>query len=329
MNRRVDVSHKTIFFIAGFIGLFWLLYQILDVIILIFVSIILMSALSPIVDRLVRWRVPKALAIAISYIVFLSIIVGLLSAIITPLITQTSNLIINLPATLEKLLPAIGADKTVLQEQLTTISRNALSFTLIIFSNILSLISIAVITFYLLLDKERVYNLIVQLFPNREGRNRGLLLKIESKLGAWMRGQLALSLIIGSLSFLLLFIFNVPYALPLAILAGFMEVLPVIGPIVSAIPAILIAFTVSPAIAVFVSLGYFAIQQAENHLVVPQVMRKAVGLNPLIVIIAVAIGGKLLGITGALLAVPITVVMQILAEELLHMQLDMFAEKEK
>src|SRR4029079_13441085 len=105
-----------------------------------------------------------------------------------------------------------------------------------------------------------------------------------------------------------LFLIHVPYALPLAILAGLLEVLPVIGPIISAIPAVLIALLTSPLQAGLVALAYLLIQQAESHVIVPQVMKKAVGLNPLIVILAVSIGGKLLGIPGALLAVPISVV---------------------
>jgi predicted PurR-regulated permease PerM len=133
-----------------------------------------------------------------------------------------------------------------------------------------------------------------------------------------MRGQLALSFIIGGAAYLGLSILSVPYALPLAILAGIMEVVPVIGPIVSAIPAILIAYLISPFLALMVALIYFVIQQLENHLIVPQVMNKAVGLNPLVVILAIAIGGRLLGISGALLAVPITVVIQIITEDILN-----------
>ncbi len=94
-----------------------------------------------------------------------------------------------------------------------------------------------------------------------------------------------------------------------------MELVPVIGPIISAIPAIILASLVSPALAAIVALGYFAIQQTESHIIVPQVMKKALGINPLVVILAIAIGGKLLGIAGALLAVPITVVVQVILED--------------
>ena len=103
----------------------------------------------------------------------------------------------------------------------------------------------------------------------------------------------------------------------MAVVAGILEVVPVIGPIISAIPAILVALTLSPVLAGGVTSMYFVIQQLENHVIVPQVMKKAVGLNPLLVILAVAVGGRLLGFGGALLAVPITVVLQIIVGEVL------------
>jgi predicted PurR-regulated permease PerM len=127
--------------------------------------------------------------------------------------------------------------------------------------------------------------------------------------------------VVGVLCYILLFSLQIPFALPLAILTGLMEVVPVIGPIISAIPPILIALTISPAVAIFVAAGYLVIQQFESHIIVPQVMKRVVGLNPLVVILAIAIGGRLLGISGALLAVPIAVVVQIILEELFHLDL--------
>lgn len=146
---------------------------------------------------------------------------------------------------------------------------------------------------------------------------RKMMIKIEEKLGAWLRGQLFLSIIIGLVSYIGLLIFNIPYALPLALLAGVMEIIPVIGPIISAIPAVLIALTISPILALGVAAMYFVIQQLENHLIVPQVMKRAVGLNPLVVILAIAIGSRILGFAGALLAVPLAVVIQIIAAEII------------
>lgn len=315
MHRRIDISHKTIFFIAGFLFLLWALFQIIDVIVLLFIAIILMAGLSPVVKYLSTWKLPKTLSIGIAYLLIISVIAVLFSLMITPLVEQTTKLLQTLPQTIGSVLPPF-IDPKILQNEFSNVASNALSFSLILFNNLLSIISLLVITFYLLLEREKLDNRIAQLFVGREDQVKMTVQKIEEKLGAWVRGQLALSLIIGSLAYLALFILQVPYALPLAILAGIFEVVPVIGPIISAIPAILVAFTVSPLTAGFVALAYFIIQQLENSLIVPQVMKKAVGLNPLIVILTVSIGGKLLGISGALLAVPVTVVIQILIEDI-------------
>ncbi len=132
--------------------------------------------------------------------------------------------------------------------------------------------------------------------------------RIELKLGGWLRGQIILMLIIGISTYIGLTLLGVEYALALAVIAGILEIVPIIGPILSAIPALIVAFTVSP-IAGFGVIGlYILIQQLENHLVVPKVMQKAVGFNPLVTIIVLMIGGNLLGLMGAILAIPIAIV---------------------
>jgi predicted PurR-regulated permease PerM len=329
VNHKVDISHKTIFFITAFFALLWGLFLIKDVIILLFVAVIFMSALSPIVVRLERLKIPKSLAIALIYVIIISIAAAIISFVVTPFAEQTTVLATNLPQYLATLIPETGfIDRTVVQQEFGNFSKNALEVSLTIFNNFLAFISVAVLTFYLLLERENLDKLIAQFFIGKESRIQRTTKKIEEKLGAWMRGQIVLTLIIGTTSYVGLSLLGVPYALPLAILAGIMEIIPVIGPIISAIPAIMIAFLISPLTAGLVALLYFIIQQLENHLIVPQVMRKAVGLNPLVVIIAVAIGGRLLGISGALLAVPITVVAQIITEDLLTADDIKDAEKE-
>ncbi len=318
MEKRIDISHKTVFFIAGFLALLWALYQIREVIVLLFVAIIFMSALSPLVERSEKLGVPKALSIAAIYIFVVALIIGLLSVIITPLVEQTNNLTTTLPQTIEKAFPTAVIDKGVIQQELTNFTRNVFAITLTVFSEFVAFISVAVLTFYLLLERDKLDQLIAQFFIGKEEKAKRISRRIEEKLGAWLRGQLLLSLIIGVAAYIALFALNIPYALPLALLAGLMEVVPVIGPIISAVPAVFIAYLSSPVMALAVAAAFFIIQQLENHVVVPQVMKKAVGLNPLIVILAVSIGGKLLGISGALLAVPIAVVVQIIMVDVLR-----------
>lgn len=322
--HRVDISHKTIFFIAGFLALLWALFVVRDVIVLLFVAIIFMSGLSPIVDTFQKkLKFPRVLAIGTVYLLLISAIGVLVTLVVTPLLEQTTNLVITLPKLVSSIVPAQYIDKSLLQTELGNFSKNALSFTLEIFNSFIAFVSVAVLTAYLLIERHNLDRLISQFFIGREDRVRRILGKIEDKLGSWLRGQVILSLIIGVLCYVALLAIGVPYAIPLAVLAGLMEVVPVIGPIISAIPAILVAYLLSPVAAVAVGLSYLFIQQMESHFVVPQVMKKAVGLNPLIVILAVAIGGRLLGISGALLAVPITVVIQIITEDVLREEPDL------
>jgi predicted PurR-regulated permease PerM len=133
---------------------------------------------------------------------------------------------------------------------------------------------------------------------------------IEQRLGAWVLGELVLMFFIGLLVFIGLSILQLDYALSLAIIAGMLEIIPNIGPIVSAIPAVIISLATSPILAVTVVIVYIITHQLENNLLVPLVMRKSVGLSPVITIISMLIGGKLAGIPGIILAVPVVLVIQ-------------------
>lgn len=320
MIRKIDISYKTIVFITVFILSLWLIYLIRDLLLILFVAIILMSALSPVVGFFTNFRLPKALGIAIIYIIIIAIVSSLLALIIPPLLEETRRLFSTLPPYLDQILQIAAVDRSVLDVQLSTISRNAFSITLSVFDNFLTIIFLLVLTFYLILERESLESRVAALFIGREERVKNLIIKIEEKLGSWLRGQLLLSLVIGLLTYIGLLILGIPYALPLAVIAGVLEVVPVIGPIISAIPSVLIALTISPLLSLGVAAMYFVIQQLENHLIVPQVMQRAVGLNPLVVILAIAVGSKLLGFAGALLAVPIAVVIQIVAAEIIEEQ---------
>lgn len=318
MPKKIDISHRTIIFVTVFILSIWLIYLIRDLLLILFVAVILMSALSPFVSLLIRLKLPKALSIAITYIIIISVVASLIALVIPSLLEETRRLFLILPPYLDHLFQVVAIDRSVIDAQLANISRNAFSITLSIFDNILTIIFLLVITFYLILERENLENRSAALFVGREEKVRKLMIQIEEKLGSWFRGQLFLSLVIGVLTYIGLFILGIPYALPLAVVAGVLEVVPVIGPIISAIPSVLIALTISPILSLGVAAMYFVIQQLENNLIVPQVMKRAVGLNPLVVILAIAIGSRLLGFAGALLAVPIAVVLQIIVTEVIE-----------
>lgn len=318
MIRKIDISHKTIFFITGFLALLWMLFIIKDLILLLFVAIIFVSAISPLVDHLTRLKLPKALSIAIVYVLVILILAGILTVGITPITTQTSSLATRLQDSLNILFKNYNVDQSTLKNQLPDLSKNLINVTLDIFQSFITAVLVAVITFYLLLDKDKLEVKLSSLFGDKQPKVRNLIRKIEFKLGAWLRGQLFLSLVVTVLIYIGLFFMGVEFALPLAIISGIFEVIPIVGPILSAIPAVAIALLTSPFLALIVALWYLVVQQLESHIIVPQVMKRAVGLNPLIVIIAIAVGSRILGIVGALLAVPITVVFQIIVDDYLR-----------
>ena len=132
--------------------------------------------------------------------------------------------------------------------------------------------------------------------------------RVQRKLGRWLQGQIVLGLIVGILVYLGLSILGVPYALFLAILAGILELIPIAGPLIALVPAAALAFVHSPLLGLLTVFLYGAIQQVENHILVPKVIQRVVGLNPVIVILALLVGGNLAGVVGIILAVPVTTV---------------------
>lgn len=322
MNHRIDISYKTIIFVSAFAALLWVLVHILDIILLFFVAFILMSALNPLVEKLRKWGVPKILAVLLVFFIVVGAIVGLITAGLTPLISQTSNLLQRLAETINLLLQENIVDDTVIQQEASKLSAQILTFTVDLFRNLISWVSVFVVTIYMLLDREKMENYATSFFGQRQERVKKLLTKIENKLGDWLRGQVILSAVVGVMVYLGLVVLGVEFALPLAIIAGLLEIVPVIGPIISAIPAVLIGLTVSPFFAGLIAAIYLIVQQVESHVIVPQLMRHAVGINPLLVILAVSVGGRLLGIAGALLAVPITVVVLLIIHEGLNIRAD-------
>lgn len=317
MTRRVDISYKTIIFITVFLISLWVLFLIRDVILLLLISFILMSAFAPLVDRLVKWRVPRPAAIGLIFILFIGGVAGLVTVGLTPLINETSNLIRGLTESLSVFLQVNLVDQSVIQNELSKFSGQIIDLTLNLFDFILRFVTVLVITFYLLLDREHIEERVAALFVNHKGRAEKLIKDIESKLGSWLRGQMILSIVIAVSVYIGLTIIGLDYAFPLAIIAGLLEIIPIIGPIIAAAPAVLIAFTTSVPLAVIVGIMYAVIQQLESNIIVPQLMKRAVGLNPLLIIIAITVGGRLLGVGGALLAVPIAVVIQVVAQEIL------------
>lgn len=293
------------------IALCWFFVQIKDIIVSIFLSYIIMAAVLPVVEFLRRKRFPKILAVLIPYLGITVAIFLLILPLVPFVIDQIASLITQFPKLLDQSATTfhITVDPRDVQShinnQIDTIGQNALDFTTKFFGGVFSIITIFVVSFYLLMYSDAFKKFMANLFhDNKHDFVMKALDRVNDKLGAWLRGQIVLMIFIGFFSWVGLSLLGVPYALPLALMAGLLEILPTIGPIISAIPAIIVALTISPTMAVAVVVLYMLIQMLENQILVPKIMEKAVGLNPVIVILGVMIGANLMGIAGALLAIP-------------------------
>ncbi len=300
-------------FLATIIFLFavYFIFLVKDVLILVFISFIIMATLSPAVNFLQKRKIPKVIAALISYLVVLLILFSLIFPIVPFFVSQIQALFSSFPKYLDQVarilyLPTdINQINQFLGNELSSIGENAYSLTSKLFGGLFSTLTVFVVSFYMLIDKERIKRGFVSLFPkNNQEKAKETLTLVEEKLGAWFRGQVLLCFSIGLLTWIVLTILGLKFALPLAVVAGLLEIIPTIGPIISAIPAIIVALAISPTMAIIVALSYVVIQALENNLLVPKIMQKAVGLNPIIIILAVVTGARLIGIIGALLAIP-------------------------
>lgn len=328
--RSIEISHRTIIFTVTVVGLIWLLIQISSIILGLFVALLLTTALNPIVDKISSFRLPRLLAILIAYILLFGVVAAALFGLIPPLVDETNKLIDRLPELLDQAgswligIGVTGVDGGLIADQISklgAISGNILKIVTGIFSNLIAVITVLVVTFYMLLERRNLDKYLVVLFgTNAESRAKNFVDTLEARLGGWVRGEALLMVTIGILTYIGLTILQIPFALPLAILAGVLEIIPNIGPVISSIPALIVGFTLSPIMGLAVAALYFLVQQLENSIIAPKIMQKVAGVNPLVTIIALAVGFKLAGALGAILAVPVVIVLQVVAIDILGLR---------
>lgn len=294
------------------VAIAFFMFQIKGILLGLFMAYIIMASIHPFVRTLRKYRVPKIVAIVLIYAIVIAFFVLLVIPILPFFVSQVQALFKAIPLYLDSLSQTFGFQINLQQIQsyitpiISAIGENAFTITSRVFGGIFSILTIFILSFYLLVDRERLGEEVPHLLPSKfQEKTRLTIHLVEEKLGAWLRGQIVLSLAIGIITWITLTILQIPFALPLAILAGFLEIIPTIGPIIAAIPAVIVAFAISPIMGLVVMLAYAGIQVAENNILVPKIMQKAVGLNPVVILISILIGGSLMGIIGALLSIPL------------------------
>jgi len=331
-NIVVNISAGT-FLKAILLGLlFFLLYILRDLVLVLLTSVVIASAVEPATRWFGKYRIPRIPAVIFIYVGIVVALVGVFYLFIPPLVDEFSNLSSSFPRYLESvnLINPVGgvpADTTGglvsdlsktfslgeaiknIQSAIAGFSTSIFQTLSAVFGGVFSFILVIIISFYLAVQERGIENFLQIIVPvKHEAYVIDLWKRSQAKIGKWMQGQLLLGLLIGVLVYLGLTVLGVKYALTLALFAAIAELIPVFGPILAAVPAVLLGFLDGPTLGFMVVGLYVIIQQFENHLIYPLVVRKVVGVPPLLVILALIIGGKLAGFLGILLSAPIAAV---------------------
>jgi len=316
----------------------WAAFLVRDVLLLIYISGLLAIGFSPTVRMIERQKIlpigtkrfPRWLAILVLYLMIIGTIVGVGFLVVPPLVRQARQLWSEIPKMLdhgrEFLISAGILDHQItLQEVVqqvpvggsTDAVGTVLSAVAGVGGGVFGFVTILILTFYLLVEADELRESLLRLFPShRRATVAAVSRDITIKVSAWLGGQLLLGGIIGVTSAIGLWLMGVPFFYVLALISGVGEMIPIVGPVLAAIPAVAVAATVSFKTALFVIVFFILQQQFENHVLVPKIMSRQVGVSAVTVIVALLIGGNLLGILGAILAVPTAAILQVIFIEM-------------
>lgn len=345
MTARTDLVVRTAVIVITalvVVGLARLLVQVTDILIVVLMAAILATGVAPLANTLEQlrwgrrgWRLSRTWSIFLIFLLVFAFISIATALVVTPLVIEVQQFLANLPENLQRLetlalewkarypwLPDLSELVRRLPGELNRLVRYfgpAAGVAARVFGGLAAVVTVIFLSFYMLVEGPKVKTGFLALFP-RAQRHRvaDILEQVGAKFGGWIRGQLLLGLIIGVAAGIGVTAIGLPFALLLAIFAGITELIPMVGPILGAIPAVFLALF-QPTWKLLFVIGWYAfIQQAESNFVVPRVMRASVGLSPLLTILALIVGGKLLGAVGALLAVPVAAALQVVVSELVR-----------
>jgi len=306
-----------------------------EVLLLVGVALFLAIGLEPAVRWGVRW-IPRAAAVVATILVVLGVVAGFVAAAVPPLVAQSTQLVHRLPQYVgqlqdrSSLLGRLNAQFHVQQRVEALLSGNdqnifggLLGAGQMVLSATAAVATVLVLTIYFLADLPRIRQLIYRLMPNSR-RPRAILIGDEmfAKVGAFVLGNLATSLLAGASTFLWLLVFHVPYPLLLALMVALLDLIPIVGSTIGGIIVSLVALSVSVPIAVATAVFYVVFRLLEDYLIVPKIIGKAVEVPATVTVVAVLFGGAVLGIIGALIAIPVAAAVRILLMETVFPRLD-------
>lgn len=336
---RVTITPGTILSILLIGAGAWLAFYLWDLLVVVLTAIVLASAIEPATRYFCRFGIPRVGGVLIVYVLFIGTLITLFYFFIPPLVREASSFIGAVPEYLDRL-TAISPDapqnslqsiqtpqmaafrETLAQLRASLISVEAGAGHAIasIFGGLASFVLIMVLSFYFAVREEGIDDFLRLVTPNKhQAYVLDLWRRSQEKIGRWMQGQLLLSLIVGVLIYISLSIFEVRYALLLAILAALLELIPVFGSIIAAVPAVAIGIIDGGTPLALIIIGiYILVNQLEGNVIYPLVVQKVVGVPPLLVIIALLAGLKIAGFLGVLLSVPAAAIIREFVSDLSH-----------
>ena len=318
------------------VALFWAMYVVRSELLLLYICALFATGLAPLVAiierqkflRIGKRRLPRPAAILLIYGTVIGLLAALAAAVTPPLVAQAQQLRKELPERLDQLQQTLVgwgllSPGTSFKDLLQQAPAGGDAVTTVlgalwgIVGGVFGFVTILLLTFYMLVDAQGIYGVFLRLFPRQQRKRVAEVSeRVAGKVSAWLGGQVLLGFIIGVTSGIGLWLMGVPYFFVLAVISGIGEMIPMVGPVLSAIPAVAVAFTVSPGLAFGVAVFFLVQQVLENNVLVPKVMGEQVGLSAVTVISSLVIGTALLGFMGALLAVPTAAIIQVLFEEM-------------
>ena len=329
---KIIISPKSIMALIAFVLLIIFLYQTKDVILLLFASFVIASALYPTVDWMSK-KIKRGLAVGIVYFIGILVLSVLSAPCFAILTAQMREFIRDFPkywAHMQALIikgeiliestgyiPDYSQAFTTLPSLSKDILAQSINITVNLVAGIAMAFTLAIIVLFFLLDKEEIKKGFLMLFPVQYREKTKLIVAtISKKVGGYVRGQLLLMVIVGVLSSISLAVAGIKFAFLLGLLAGLLEIVPIAGPIISAVPAIIVALADNPWLALYVVIIYFVIQRVENVLLTPLILGKLLELHPIIIITAVLVAASTLGVFGVILSPAIAASIYVLVQEL-------------
>lgn len=327
----INISAGTIVKTIVIVLLFALLFVLKDLVLVLLLSIVVASAVEPGTQWLMRRKIPRLFSVIIIYFFIVSCFAGAIFFLLIPLLSESADFLRNFPTyfssgnisneiaessflsqdsgIVNSITSSFNLDRMIAQinSVIGGISSDAFGTVTTFFGGLLSFILMFIISFYLAVEEDGVGKFLKAITPIKHEKYIVALWKrSQKKIGLWMQGQLVLSIFIGVLIYLPLALFQFPNALLLAVLAAILELIPLFGPILASIPAIAIGFVTGGMPAALSVTGlYVIVHQFENHLIYPMVVKKVVGVSPIVSIVALAAGWHLAGFVGVILAVPV------------------------